>query len=567
MRSHRALWKLLALLLSFTLIAAACGGDDDDDGGDAGGDTDTETTEAEGEDGEGGPTSGTEIVFAAEQEPTNLNWLTAADNAAWTQYIMSLVWPGAIYGGTDGELVQNEDLVTSIELTSEDPQVVTYEINPDANWSDGEPITADDFAFMWEAQRDAESAYAPAGTNGYELIESVEGSEDGKTVTVTFTEPYADWRALFDYVFPRHAFEAAGDGDPAVAWTESFKPENLDPAEVISGGPYLVESYDQGQSVVLVRNEDYFGEPAATERLVFPFITDAAQQPQALANGEINGGFPQAQLDLLQQVEGIDNAEFEIGFGTFWEHLDFNLENPILAELEVRQAIALGLDRAGIVERIPGQFSDEVEVLNNRVFFPGGANYVDNAGEFATQDQDAAREALESAGWTEGSDGVYEKDGQRLSLRITWRDPNPRREQTAQLIQDQLSAVGFEIELAPQPDFNFLDEGNFDIALFGWTGGLTLGSQRSLYTSGEGQNFAKYSNEEVDSLLAEADVTLDEDARVDLYNQVDTILWEDLPTLPLFQNPEIIMWTDDVSGVQYNGYQGPTWNAPTWTIQ
>ena len=200
MRSQRALWKLLALLLGFSLIAAACGGDDDS-GDDAGDDTGTETTAAgdDGDGGDGGPTSGTEIVFAAEQEPTNLNWLTAADNAAWTQYIMSLVWPGAIYGGTDGALEQNEDLVTSIELTSEDPQVVTYEINPDANWSDGEPITADDFAFMWEAQSDAESAFAPAGTNGYEAIESVEGSEDGKTVTVTFAEPYADWRALFDF--------------------------------------------------------------------------------------------------------------------------------------------------------------------------------------------------------------------------------------------------------------------------------------------------------------------------------------------------------------------------------
>lgn len=563
MRTNR-LVKLLAVLMAFSLFAAACG---DDDGDDASSSTTEAPDTTDGGSGSEGSTGGSEIIFAAEQEPTNLNWLTAADNAAWTQYIMSLVWPGAIYGGVDGSLVQNEDLVTAIELVSEDPQVVEYTIHPDAVWSDGTPITADDFAFMWEAQSDPESAYTPAGTNGYELITSVEGSDDGKTVTVTFSEPYADWGALFDYVFPRHAFEAAGDGDAAVGWTEAFRPENLDVSEIVSGGPYTVESYEQGQSVVLVANDAYWGEPPATERLVFLFITDAAQQPAALANGEIHGGFPQAQLDLLQQVQNISSAEYEIGFGTFWEHLDFNLENPILAELEVRQAIALGLDRDEIVARIPGQFSDEVETLNNRVFFPGSPNYVDNSGDFGARDVEAAKAALESAGWTAGSDGIYEKDGQRLSLRVAWRDPNPRREQTAQLVQAQLKEVGIEITLAPQPDFTFLDEGNFDIALFGWTGGLTLGSQRSLYTTGEGQNYAKYSNSEVDALLAQADVTLDADERADLYNQVDAILWQDLPTLPLFQNAEILMWANVVSGMQYNGYQGPTWNATTWTIQ
>src|SRR5690606_20180513 len=99
---------------------------------------------------------------------------------------------------------------------------------------------------------------------------------------------------------------------------------------------------------------------------------------------------------LLQQVQGISNAEYEVGFGTFWEHIDFNLETPALSDLAVRQAIAFGLDRAEIVSRIPGQFSDDVEVLNNRVFFPGGAAYVDNAGDFAEQDKDAARAALEA---------------------------------------------------------------------------------------------------------------------------------------------------------------------------
>jgi peptide/nickel transport system substrate-binding protein len=123
-----------------------------------------------------------------------------------------------------------------------------------------------------------------------------------------------------------------------------------------------------------------------------------------------------------------------------------------------------------------------------------------------------------------------------------WRDPNPRRQQTAEVIQDQLAEVGIDIQLSPSPDFAFLDEGNFDIALFGWVGGTSLGANVSIYTTGEGQNFGRYSNTEVDDLFAETSVELDPDARADLFNEVDSLLWEDLPTIPLFQNPDVLTW-------------------------
>jgi peptide/nickel transport system substrate-binding protein len=160
---------------------------------------------------------------------------------------------------------------------------------------------------------------------------------------------------------------------------------------------------------------------------------------------------------------------------------------------------------------------------------------------------------------------MFERDGQPLSLRITWRDPNPRREQSAQLIQSQLAEVGIAIELAPQPDFVFLDEGNFDIALFGWTGGTVLGSTESIYVPGGGQNFGNYANPEVQALYDQANVELDPEARADLMNEVDSVIWADLATLPLYQVPEFLAWREGVQNVEYNGYQGFTWNMPTWT--
>jgi peptide/nickel transport system substrate-binding protein len=625
----RRLRAPLALLLGLSLVAAACGNDDDgaapapdngdapatadcieaydgptdapaDDGNgddangdDEGNDDDTTTTEADATDDEGNgddegaaavltsfgqgtaiaqdvpdPSqpietgSGEQLVLAIEQEPTGLVHLTAEHNAAWTAWTVSdLQYRGAVYPEPDGTIVRNVDLVDTITLVSEDPQVVEYVINAEANWSDGTPITADDFIFMWEAQRDATAASAPAGSQGYEDMESVEGSEDGKTVTVTYTRAYADWDALFDYIYPAHYFAEVGGGDDVSAAVEAFgnefRVESLPDLPMVSGGPYQLTEYSPGQSMIFERNDAYWGAAGGVERIIGIFLTDSAQYPSALANDEFDVGYPQGQLDLVQELEGLPDVTTEIGFGTFWEHIDFNFETDALAIPEVRQAIALGIDRQDIVETIPGQFSDEAQILNNRIYFPDQPDYVDNSGQYGERDVEAARALiLDDLGCEEGE----------IQLRLVWRDPNPRRQQTAEVIQDQLAEVGIDIQLSPSPDFAFLDEGNFDIALFGWVGGTNLGANSSIYSTGEGQNFGRYSNPEVDELFADAAIELDPEARADLYNQADAILWEDLPQIPLFQNPDVLTWhSGRVDGPAYNGFSGPTWNAAGWT--
>ena len=276
--------------------------------------------------------------------------------------------------------------------------------------------------------------------------------------------------------------------------------------------------------------------------------------------------FPQAQLDLVQQVRAIPTATTFIGFGTFWEHMDFNQENPHLADPAVRTAIGLGVDREEIVERLPAQFDPSAQVLNNRMFFPGDPRYVDNSGEYATQDTAAARAALEGAGYVAGADGIYEHpDRGRLSMRITWRDPNERRQSTAQLVQAQLAEAGIEIVFAPQPDFTFLDERNFDIALFGWTGGSVLSGNDSIYRSTGGQNYTGNNNPAIDSGFDEANVELDADTRADQMNAIDVLVWQDLATLPLFQVPELLANDQEIGNIIYNGYSNQfTWNAQQW---
>jgi peptide/nickel transport system substrate-binding protein len=574
---HRRSFRVASAAFALALLAAACGGGDDDDSGietDQGGVSagTADTVEVQ----EGGT-----VVLAGEQEPTGLNWLQSEDNAAWTSRFMQLVWPAVSWQLPDGSFVPQEQFV-SYELTSEDPQTVEYTINSDAVWSDGTPITADDFVFTWESQNACEEAaaaadpntvYNAAGCQGYDVMESVEGSgDDNKTVTVTFAEPYADWEALFDPIFPAHGFEAAGNGDPVAGFNTGFKIENLPSGEaladyVLSGSWFVVTDYQPGVSTTLERNEDYWGDDAAmVDTLLIRWITEGTQQAPALQNGEVDVIFPQAQLDLVEQVRAIPTATTFIGFGTFWEHVDLNQANPHLGDLAVRQAIALGMNREEIVERLPAQFDPAAQVLNNRIFFPSDERYVDNSGDYGTQDTEGAKALLEGAGYTLGPDGVYtHPERGRLSVRITWRDPNERRQSTAQLIQAQLKEAGMEVTFAPQPDFEFLDQRNFDMALFGWTGGTTLAGTDSIYRSDGGQNYTGNNNPEIDSLYDQANVELDADTRTDLMNQADEQIWADMATIPLFQVPELLANDQEIGNVIYNGYGNQfTWNSNQW---
>ena len=555
-RFRRRSTALFALLAIVAMVAAACGKSSNNSS------SSTNTT------AKSAKTGGT-VTFAAEQEPTSLNWLTSADNAAWTQYIMNWVWPGTEISKPDGTIVTNKDLIDSEELTNKSPQTVVYKINPKANWSDGQPITADDFKFYWEAQNGKDTEYDAAGTTGYEDIQSVEGSDNGKTVTVTFSKPFADWKALFDYILPVHAFKQAGGGDQKQGWIKGYQVETLDVKNVVSGGPYTVSEYKKGQSMTLVRNDSYWGQKGLLDKIVVPFITDATQQPAAMQNNEADVIFPQAQLDLVQQVQKIPGINNTVGFGTFWEHLDLNEENANLKDLAVRQAFGKALDRQEIVKRLPGQFSDKAQLLDNRIYFPGNKNYKTHGKDagYDTQDIAGAKKLLEGDGYTLGSDGIYAKGGQKLSLKLVWRDPNPRRQQTAQLIQSQLKAAGFDIQLAPQPDFKFLNAHAFDIALFGWTGGTVLSSDTSIYKTKGGQNYTSNSDATVDDLFDKANVELDETKRADLMNQIDEQLWKDVATYPLFQVPEFLAWRDTVQGPEYNGYQGPGWTYPSWSLK
>jgi glutathione transport system substrate-binding protein len=539
---------LLVLVTTLALVGAACGSDDENDTEGA-----TSTTEAVK------VQKGGTITYASDQQLGGFNNQTSKDNKASLQYIVLNVYPQAFRYLPNFEVVPDKNLLDSAEQTKDSPQTVVLKINKAAIWSDGTPISADDFVYNWESQNGTNKDLDVASTTGYEDIEKIEGSDSGKTVTITFKKPFADWKSLFSNMLPAHIMKAIPDG-----WNTG-----LANPPTWSGGPFKIASYTKDQNLTLVPNEKYWGPKPNLDSIVVRFGIKAPAVPQALQNNEIDVAYPQPQIDLVQQIKAIPGIKSEINYGLSYEHIDFNFKNELLAVKEVRQAIAWGLDRDNIVEKTVKQFDARGKRLDNRIWLTGQPEYEAHGKDYEKLDVAKATGALEKAGFTKGQDGVYTKGGKRLSFRISTTGGNKLREDTEALIQAQLKAVGIEITIANFPGsavFDEIDAGNFDIGLYAWVGTpFSVSSTKSIFASGGGQNYGKYDNPKIGELYDKAVGTADRGETVKLSQEIDTILWDDLATIPLYAKPTFLPYRDTYANITDNSTtEGPLWNSVLW---
>jgi peptide/nickel transport system substrate-binding protein len=540
--------RLAALLVGIAMLAAACGGGDGG-GGEAGGEVQIQ---------EGGT-----LTFASDQEQAGFNPNTAKDNLFALSNIVTSVYPSVFNIHPDFTVQLSSEFMDSAELTSEDPQTVVYKIKQNAVWSDGTPVSADDFIYWWQNCNETDKKADCVSTTGYKDIESVTGSDGGKTVTAVFKNRFADWKSLFSqYIIPAHYTKKQPGG-----WNTGL---DKNPEKIPSAGPFVVASYTPGQSLTLKRNEQYYGTKPHLDSIVFRYLPESTTQPAALQNNEVDMIYGQPQLDQVQIVKAIPDVTSEINFGLQYEHLDFNTKNPLLADAAVRKAFATGLNVQQIVDRTVKQFSDKATVLGNRFFMNGQPEYQDHRGAYGNGDIAAAEKLLTDAGYAKGADGVFAKGGKRLSFNISTTAGNQLRETQEELIQAQAKEFGMEIKIKnADADVLFgewLPEGNFDIANFAWVGTpFAVSSNQPIFSTGSAQNYGKYSNPKVDELFTQAISELDAAKSAELGNQIDQLLWQDMATLPLYQKPQLIGWRNTFTGIGDNlSSQGPFWNAGTW---
>ncbi len=541
----------------------------------------------------GASTAPVTISYAYEQEFGAYNNNTADQNASKNAVVLNEVLRSFWQYSPDGK-VQPDTEFGTFEKVSDSPLKVKYTFNAKAVWSDGVPIDCKDAWLTWAANSNAYPTgakdkdgnvlyyFSTAGSTGYEQTDPPECNNGDKSFTITYKTPFADWNSLFGNasILPAHIVEQQTGVTDLIAALKAkvpatlkkigdfydtgwiFKPGQFNAAISPSAGPYVIATWQAGSSLTLKPNPKWWGTPPRSETIVFRYISQD-QQSQALQNGEVQVMDPQPNPDLLQQLKGIGPSVQVSTHDQFtFEHYDFNFHGEF-ANKDLRVAFAKCLPRQTIVDNLIKPLNPDAKVLESRYLLPFQPAYdavAASAGGSAYDKVDIA-----------GAKAILTRLGKvGVQVRIGHNTPNPRRTSEVALIRASCDQAGFKIVDAGQDDFfgNGLANGNFDVALFAWSGSALVTASNSTYVTGGGNNNGHYSNPQVDALIQKLNQELDPDTQQQLIGQIEKLLWDDVATIPVFAFPAVLATAANVQGVQYNASQSDiTYNVSQWSLK
>ncbi|WP_201292601.1 ABC transporter family substrate-binding protein [Cellulomonas citrea] len=501
------------------------------------------------------------------------------------------------------------------KVDSEDPLVVTYTVNDGVKWSDGEPVDANDLVFSWAVDsghynsKDGKVTYfdyaGDTGTLGLTSFPKI--GDDGRSITLTYSKPAADWEIALSAEEPAHivaknsgladakaltdllksladSAPTATAADPkleavATFWNTGYDSTTLpsNPDLYVSSGPYIVSNVVENQSVTLVPNKAYVGDnKPKLDSIIMRTIPDSTAAVQALKNGEVDVISPQADADTLTALKAVSNATLHQGDQLAYDHVDltFNNGGPFDAKtyggdeakaLKVRQAFLKTIPRQAILDAIVTPLKSDAAVLNSQLFVPAQAAYTDSAKANgsdkypAEPDVAGAKALLAEAGVTSPT------------VRILYNIKNPNRVNAYTLIAKSATDAGFTVvDNGDAAWGKRLGDGSYDASIFGWINpGIGVSGVPQIFSSTGGGNYNGYSNPKVDALTSQLIVTLDPAKQVDIEKQIDPFPFADAYGLPLFQSVGIDAVSDRVAGIDvYNPNQaGVWWNVWQWSVK
>jgi peptide/nickel transport system substrate-binding protein len=542
------------------------------------------------------PAVGGTLTIGIDQQPAGCNPNTADGNTPADRMLLEPVLPSSFFVSDSGTSEYDSAVIVQAELQSTTPETVVYTIDPQAVWSDGTPISAADFIYAWHQQRGVVSGLAAgspdvASTAGYNDIKSVVGSNKGKTVTVVFSTPYADWQSLFDYLVPAHVMEKVG-------WSPDC--HTLNPAIDLSGGPYVLKSVT-ATTVVLVHNPRWWGEPTKLDRVVIKEAASPAQLARWLRHGVVNVAAPTSfSAGFLQSVTDMPYVHSEVNASSTFLELELSTIAPLTADPTVRLGIAHAVDRQDLVNQVAGFADISIMPSASHIYtqdqgpypqnpsavpinvdqpttttvppatgvFPSGADLVSSARE------------LEAAGYFRVGDGPWtDGAGRPLVLRLEVDAGDSWATSTADLLVDQLEKAGIEVDRTNAQSAaaagSAVALGTADAALIPLTAGPYTTQTSAWYTpilgfTGEAgsQDWTNYDSTKVNQLFTEAMQELDPVTAQPFYAQVDQVLWNEMVALPLFAEPTVLAWSDFTTGINPNPFgPGLLWQLQTWGLQ
>ena len=437
----------------------------------------------------------------------------------------------------------------------------TFTLRDDIFWSDGEPVTAEDFVYSWQRlvtpATTADYAYMIDMVKGYTEVYEEEAdpttlavsAPDEKTfvVTLTYDCPYFEEVCAFPATFPvrQDIIEEYGD-----QWT-------FDTATYVCNGPYVMSEWNHNAEIKAVKNDKYYdADSITTESITFQLMDEANSILAAYESGTIQF-IEEVPVDEVATLLSSGELNVVDYIGTYF--VCFNTEAAPFDDARVREAFSLAIDRNYIVEKVtqtgevpatayvPGGVFD-AEGPSGDDFRTVGGDYYSVAAEDYEANCEAARQLLADAGYPNGEglpavEYIYNTNDNHKAIG----------EALQQMWQTEL---GVDVTLANQ-DWNvFMEtrkEGNFTISRHGWIADYNDPcSFLDMWLTGGGNNDAQYNNPEYDALIADGKSTTDDAERMRLFHEAeDLLVGEDYVVAPIYFYVQKFMLADEIGGVYY----------------
>ena len=463
------------------------------------------------------------FIYGIDGDPTgNINPVTAGGRYD-LMAVKAMFSPLFVYNGP-GDL--DYFLAEGITI-SQDKRVYTVNLRQGVKWHDGEVFNADDVVFTYSTIVSTPTA---TGHDVYQFNGSPLQVEKVDDYTVNFIFPYAvpfalEILAMEKFMAPEHIW--AGESDFKV---------NEKNANPIGTGPYKFSEYREGESLIMVKNKDYFlGEPSI-ETVIFRVLLDANAAVLALKTGEIDA--------LAVQPSDVEKFDDSISVYPYSEnrigYMSTILYRENMDNLLFRKAVLSGINKEDLIR---ATYVSEDYALNARSFLPQGASYYSDDVEFYPYNPELARKYLKDSNVS------------NPRLRIAYLGNVPTYEVQALLIQANLAEVGIDVELMPLDSgamFNnalYPRTAEFDLFLGGFIMGIDPDNYATLFTSTGNANFSGIENSKLDELFDAGRQELDESARASIYAELQREFMDYAFFLPLTENKRILAVSNRIGGI------------------
>lgn len=564
---------VFSVLLSSSLVLSACGGQEDTASTEPVKQQDLKNIKVENI----AATDKTKVPDKAKNRKDTLVVGISKPGGVFLPYFQQNGWDGNVTSVIFASLVSTDkqgkptpELAEKWDISS-DQLTYTFHLRKDLKFSDGSPLTADDVAFTltllhdkaYEGDKDI-SQYAVKGGKEYKegKATSIEGIQvvDPKTIKITTEKVNSQaLTALGGEVLSKAYYGKDYKQNTSLDYLKALyeKP--------IAAGPYKFEKYIPGQEVRFVANENYYAGKPKIPNFIYK-ITSGDTKLQLFQTGEVDYTGLGTGDEVLEQAKALEFANIQIETAASFSYIYMNNNKPYLKDKKVRQALIYGLDRKKYVDTALKGYG----TVANVPIHPTSWAYTEEGVNKYEYDKEKAKKLLDEAGWKVGSDGIREKDGQKLKLSYFGPSSAKDSDLLIPIAKENYKEIG--VEFNPEfMDFNTMlskvNKGDYDLASVSTPITSDPSETAGEYLSGVNEKSLGYKNAKVDELIQKGIETVDIEKRKPIYKELYKELSDDPPVILLNYRRTITGYNGNIKGIDPEKYNSISANLPALSIE